>query len=368
MSNSELIRLAEQFEKEAGLLKFPAKTFNEMKSWASSVIATKILANIDAKIGKIRPARPGMNKAQARAIRQKIVEFRFLRNELKKIIRESGFQQEVDGTSINNNFIIDTNSLPYREPSAERSHKSDINLEVGVYVMFANKTTIRIPGEEGVGVFESEHSTPAYYLPNQNQIVIDCSDYSKIDNMEDLKDYMSNRVYFIRHELQHAVQYQIPRLKNERGEGKGLLGLEMVGLGPKKQRTHWDLDESTPHPLKAQEFYTRLSDDLREFRIIKSHIPLIYSRAAFYYWICEIELPDFKHHVFRDMIKRTAPKEPESVPDLHKRYDKTHEEFDRLVNTSRIGHSDFFSALKTHNMEAYKKAVKEFSKAIGAIL
>lgn len=366
MSNSELIRLAEQFEKEAGTLKYPAKTFNDMRDWCRSVIATRALNVLDSKISKIRPPRPGMSKGQAKAIRQKIVEFRLLRKELIKIIRDSGFQQEVSGPSVTNNFQIDSDVLPYKEPSEER--KDDRDLQVGIQVMFTAKGVI--PTEYGHKAFYSRNDSPAFYLPGARLIVIDASDYQTINSVDSLHSYMSQLATAVRHELQHAVQFQIPLLKWHRGEVQHPMLNESgpFGQGPKGQRTPWDEDEETPHELKAIEFYTRLSDDLKEFRACKSHIPLVYSRPALYYWIGQLEYQDFREHVMAGMITRASPHGSETVEEFTKLEDEASNEFRRLREVSRIAPSSFFLYLKHYNEQAYKKAVKEFVKEVGAVL
>jgi hypothetical protein len=367
----ELYKLACQFEKAAGLLKYPQATFNEMRDWAFSVICSKVLTRIDGQLEKIRSPKPG--KGDAKAIRKKILNLRLLHNELIKIIKNSGYSQDNAGNSALNRFKIDTDSLPYREPSAELSMAEERLLEVGIRIMFKTNVIIPYNDPELQQRSFSKDEYSGQYNGRDNSIVIDASHYDMINDVEYLKFYLDHTATTIRHELQHAIQRQIAVLKYLRGTDPNQRFKEF-GMPPKKQRKYWDNYPSTEHGLMAAEFYPLLSDDLKKFRTIRSKIPYRYKKMFFYYWIGEISFANFRDPLISDFFRIRIDKidAENSDKDLDKKDIDNIEQlaisdWHNLVSSSGLTKTDFFDRLRADNPEAWKKAVKEFSKELGVV-
>lgn len=105
----------------------------------------------------------------------------------------------------------------------------------------------------------------------------------------------------------------------------------------------------TPHPLKEQEFYTRLSDEIHEFNDVKKSMPIQFHQEFARAWL------DFKYYsTFRKTILNYVEENKESLTQQQK----------NLIFSALNNADDrmFFRTLAKEHPDKYEKAAKEFFK------
>lgn len=160
-----------------------------------------------------------------------------------------------------------------------------------------------------------------------------------INNLEKMLESIERTVY---HELQHLVQEYLQRIKGLK---------EWGGLPPNKTRDTKQFDhlgnilnqpqKTVEHTLRDVEFYTNLTETIKDFYVVLFKYPTNLRKLLFNVWVGKNSLSELEK-ADKDIFLET----------------KTY--IDNAVH--------FFDSLKNNQFEKYKKAVAELYKAVDQYL
>lgn len=243
-------------------------------------------------------------------------------------------------------FEIDISTLPYFKETKQ----------------FSNNTRLSVSAEF------KESTQSSYWHPNKStnliegklyigRIVIARNTWERTKQLVESKDPISilkkeldDITRTVRHETQHLIQGYINILHGLEERG----GLPSFKYRDPEYNPHGAPRSSSlafpgnrlEHELRDVEFYTRLSDEIHNFNRIKTTLPISLIRPIIMHWIGETP-PNFQVLVDRERIKANAIQ-----------LDAIHEALEFARRRT------FFKFLKLYQITKYRKAVKEFIKAV----
>jgi hypothetical protein len=153
--------------------------------------------------------------------------------------------------------------------------------------------------------------------------------------VDEWKDTLFTLEIIARHECQHVGQFLIDYLKglDERGGGLPSRSIRDLKYTPQGFIPRSRSNTRKDHALQDVEFYTRLKDEISKCRVILNKVPPKYHPSIKKIWISSHKLKDL------DVVRGLN-----LGPDLKPAH--------------------FFEALKAHEPDKYKKAVKEFISSL----
>lgn len=322
MRHFSLLKFSQNFHyKVAGLLKVPEDTLKEIQDWALSVYfsnAIKLLLNKKDEMLKMNISSSNLNKL--------IVECKsYIKNENDAYFNDKRF--EIKLPEFNDKILfVEAQFLFHKEKL-----KSQIGITgfSGLWSKQKNFGNIDVVGNV-VGKIFIVHELE---MPSSS---------------EEIEKIVFDIKMTVRHELQHAVQTIIANSKK----------IKEQDLINKKIKNKSIMKEYDDHIHQNIEFYTNLTDSIEEFKQIRFKLPEMFHRILFELWIAAITPKKFF-----DFVKQNI----KQIQDVSVQVEtmETIEEHTKNDNTSVIGKNYLmFFQIKNKEPEKYKKAVKEFYKAI----
>lgn len=298
-------------------------------------------------------------------------------------------------------IFFNTSELPYSE---KLPNQKEISIHVTMHPTQSSADAVYKP-ERGywAGLWSpvsKEHQTDILGFLD---IYADVRYGASLPGAKELSQEILRIKEVVRHELQHAVQtYGKTLLNFTMGYPSGSKSTgNTVNFDDLKEHDLWNEGEKgdIAHSLEGIEFYTRLSDEIAGFNSSKSFIPKQLQRDYMLTWICAIpsqEFVDKLNDYIEKKVKRFVDKNPDDMfanEDEHNRlYNKnilnsvkkinntnkdyanflndrdeaelSQEELSELNKIDKTFGRPFFNFLKKYKPNRYKKAVKEFIKAI----
>lgn len=171
-----------------------------------------------------------------------------------------------------------------------------------------------------------------------------------------LNDILADIAETVRHETDHLYQTFVNYI-TQNSVGAGLPGKNLR----EKNYNQFGALKSNPlspriqHPLQDIEFYTNLADSVALFKQNRTKLPLYLQHQYLKCWISQDLISNFNPGTAKKIIEFKTGKPPnlDQINNLN-------QTFNALMD-SRV----FFEQLKLYQPLKYKKAVKEFVKAVG---
>jgi hypothetical protein len=164
----------------------------------------------------------------------------------------------------------------------------------------------------------------------------------------------------IRHELIHLIQTAVKIAKNLKEEA----GLPSKNIRQNTTKINNNLSENKEdkeskdkrpiHPLRDIEFYTRLADEINDFKVNKNEFPVPLHEDLAKFWTGLITADEFISIIKKYCIPKSYEDEDQS--------ETNYIYMSRIVSFNKS--KEFFEQLKNNQPLKYQKAVKEFMKAV----
>ena len=354
----DLLNKAIAFQKQAGLLQVPQNTLKEIEDFAVGTYCFFMAEKYKTILQNYK----NLNKKQRQKVSQdQLDDIKICYGYCKRLSANISAEDKS-----RKSIRIKGSDIPYAPKAAANSVFKIIlifaNDDKSSEMFFAENVNSR-------GLWQPRLQN---HINDKNEILIGRivikEDVDKslkyVRTLETLQYKIEDVKSLARHELQHFMQSFIKYMINQMG-----------GLPSKKIRdTKYDEDLSSTvgisnkeHVLADEEFYTNLTDSVHQFNQYKTLVPTSFHRDYMLAWIRHIPvqrffdlmeqklIPIFKHNIKTKSLKTKEQREVE---------------WDNITNSfgsasEMLNHSNMFNILKQFNPNKYRKAVAEFSKAVG---
>lgn len=317
-----------EIQKKGGLPKAPPQMLAEITAWAKAAFANRVKMDVEKKLSEyaedvkdeeLSTYDPWANKSKPHP--EYIVELYRLLQECKKY-------PEVDASK---GMIFEY--FQYKDYTNVGSYDESVKIE-----MIPVRVELYFDTELAVKTFGVLNFKGSWNDALQRIILI--ADTSFVSNTDFFNEKLTELSRTIRHELQHLDQSTVK-------ENKGLE--DLAGLPSKKIRDHkydsrgflmgddlGDFGNRQSHVLQDAEFYTRLTDSVEEFNQTWKDTDPTAKHLAAMKWI--------DYSINNNLLKE--------LPEFYQ----------KEINNLRPNYT--FRELKKKAPEKWRKAVKEFFKAI----
>lgn len=225
------------------------------------------------------------------------------------------------------------------------------NDEVDLVIYFSKESADEYYSKENwAGLYSPESST---LYKSRISILLDLEDIQYIKNVDQLNYLLFNKLKTLRHEIQHHKQFSekynqeisgIPS-KKIRNNIVDPHGRNLKNLKNNPENSSKINSQRIDHELRDVEFYTRLSDEVAAFNFKLKNYPLELKKILAKSWV---------------NIKLTQ--DDYDLVDFH--FNKNEKMKQYFLNMTSFSNSDWFKILSEKDFPRWKKAVKEFSKAV----
>lgn len=340
MSYSKLLDQAILFQKQAGLLQVPS---NALKDVQDFVIGKYCFKMADWYETILESNTRGMNQDQINDIK---ICYGYCKKLSANISREDQAGRRI---------IVKGSDIPY----IPKQLVDKIFIIIAMFIDHNNPTPVtQTNAKNWTGMWQE------WLVTNeQNQIAIGrllikkhiknpLSYRPPVITLERLQDEIQNLKDTARHELQHFMQSFIKHVTGQHG-GLPSKSLRHPAQKDNESRTHTSNLSTKEHVLADIEFYNNLTDSVHRFNKDKTYIPVSLHREFMLAWVKHISPQSFANSVVK--LLKTKTKETN--------YEYLEECLQYAINT--VHDDNLFSILKKYNPAKYRKAVAEFSKAVG---
>lgn len=350
----KLVEKNHEFCKLAGILRVPPQLLKNISEWAIGCYCFSVVGKLNHLLASYPEHPQRSNWLMIRGI---------AKNKLDK--------QEI--TAFSKQFELSMEDLPYQETILPQMFWKNKSRRWLVNVYFISNT------EKNHTIYNLE-AWSGLWSPTKNieKSIILGDLYIARDVRHDVKKMIkeNNPIFLheawksiteiVRHEMQHLMQELLKYLLDlkEIGglPGKTIREKERDASGYLYQVEHGKTQNTVgdPHELRDMEFYTRLSDDIDEFNYFKKYVPVELQQDFLKAWVGEINKETFKSIIYsKKQMEELAKKWHEGNKGANNQLTA----FD--IAFQAIGHRNlFFLFLKRFSPMKWKKAVKEFVKAV----